>query len=54
VTPRRSHRTTFTRDLDAFVSERTRLAREMRDAGDREAAEQLAVRVRNRPLRHGR
>jgi hypothetical protein len=29
-------------DLDAFVPERTRLARELRDAGDRSAAEQVA------------
>ena len=32
----------YAADLEAFVSERTRLARELRDAGDREAAEQLA------------
>lgn len=29
-------------DLDAFVSERARLARELRDSGDRAAAEQVA------------
>ena len=29
-------------DLEAFVPERTRLARELRDAGDRSAAEQVA------------
>jgi hypothetical protein len=29
-------------ELDAFVSERTRLARELRDSGDREAADQVA------------
>ena len=29
-------------DLDAFVAERTRLARELRDSGDREGAAQLA------------
>jgi hypothetical protein len=32
----------YAADLDAFVAERTRLARELREAGDRSAAEQVA------------
>ena len=32
----------YAADLEAFVSERTRLARELRDAGDREAGDQVA------------
>jgi hypothetical protein len=32
----------YAADLDAFVAERTRLVRELRDSGDREAAEQIA------------
>ena len=32
----------YAADLDAFVAERTRLARGLRDAGDRSAAEQVA------------